>query len=144
MRSSIPRVKINSSKISFPQQQELKEFAWIFSVVAYDSELILYEKKHSDLNLNHQTQHGACYIKQEESQNTPENRKIQAKLLCFCCSMPSSFQVKNQAEETSADNYKNKQRELFVCSCNYRFYDFGANEEFQAKSQISREETGST
>jgi hypothetical protein len=75
MRSSIPRVNINSSKISFPQQQELKEFAWIFSVVAYDSELILYEKKHSDLNLNHQTQHDACSIQQEETQNTPENRK---------------------------------------------------------------------
>ena len=133
MRSSIPRVKINSSKISFPQQQELKEFAWIFSVVAYDSELILYEKKHSDLNLNHQTQHGAWSIQQNEPENTSESEKPSIhRLLCFCGSMPSSFQEKNQAEETSADNYKNKQRELFVCSCNYRFYDFGSNKEFQA------------
>jgi hypothetical protein len=59
MRSLIPRVNIKSSKISFPQQQELEEFAWIYSVVAYDSELFLYEKKHSDLNLNQKIQQGA-------------------------------------------------------------------------------------
>lgn len=46
MRSLITKVDINSSKRSFPQQAELKEFVWIFSVVTYDSELFLYEKKH--------------------------------------------------------------------------------------------------
>jgi len=64
--SSHCRVDINSSKRSFPSLSELKEFSWIFSVVAYDSELFLYEKSHSDLNLDQQDQHVACLIRKKE------------------------------------------------------------------------------
>jgi len=50
--------------------------------------------------------------------------------------MPSSFQVKNQTEETSADYDQYEQRELFIGSNSYGTYDFCADKEVQTQGQI--------
>ncbi len=48
-------------------------------------------------------------------------------LFCFSCPMPSSFQVKDQAEKSPACDDKNKQFNL-RSSDNYSSYDLCANE----------------